>query len=86
MAPRMLISTELRFERRANVGLQGANSEVYVAWDHQLNAELIVETLNASGSIFIILIRLDISKQDRGGLAARHGESVLTPLAEFNRL
>jgi serine/threonine protein kinase len=41
----MLISTELRFERRANVGLQGANSEVYFAWDHQLNAELVVKQI-----------------------------------------
>jgi serine/threonine protein kinase len=41
----MLISTELRFERRANVGLQGANSQVYFAWDHQLNAELVVKQI-----------------------------------------
>ena len=39
----MLILTELRFERRANVGLQGANSEVFFALDHQLNAELVIK-------------------------------------------
>ena len=39
----MLITTELRFERRGNVGLQGANSEVFFAFDPQLNAELVVK-------------------------------------------
>jgi eukaryotic-like serine/threonine-protein kinase len=39
----MLIQTELRFERRANLGLQGLNSEVFLAFDRQLNAELVVK-------------------------------------------
>jgi eukaryotic-like serine/threonine-protein kinase len=45
----VLISTELRFERRGNVGLQGANSEVFFAWDPQLNAELVVKQVPKSG-------------------------------------
>lgn len=39
----MLIETKLRFERRANVGVQGANSVVYLAFDQQLNATLVVK-------------------------------------------
>lgn len=45
----MLITTELRFERKANVGLQGANSEVFFAWDPQLNAELVIKQVPKSG-------------------------------------
>lgn len=44
----MLIQTELRFERRGNLALQGLNSEVFLAFDHQLNAELVIKQVKKS--------------------------------------
>lgn len=39
----MIIDTSIRFERRGNVGIQGANSVVYLAFDPQLDATLVVK-------------------------------------------
>lgn len=41
----MLIDTAIRFERRGNVGIQGANSQVFLAYDPQLDATLVVKEI-----------------------------------------
>lgn len=45
----MNIITELAFERRGRLGgLEGQNSEVYLAYDHQLGAELVAKAIPAA--------------------------------------
>ncbi|MBY0491353.1 MAG: serine/threonine protein kinase [Gemmatimonadaceae bacterium] len=41
----MLIETAVRFERLQNLDLQGANSQVFLARDHQLQATLVVKEI-----------------------------------------
>jgi serine/threonine protein kinase len=45
----MFVTTQLRFERRADVSIQGANSTVFFAYDPQLRAELVVKQVPKAG-------------------------------------
>lgn len=75
----MLIETTLRFDRRGNVGIQGANSEVFRAHDPQLGDEVVVKCVQKQG--------LDASKYfDEAGrlYAVRHPHVVEVLYASQN--